>query len=68
MLPGMSGAELARAVLERRPELKVIVMSGYAPEDALPAGDPRVHFLAKPFGVGPLEAALRSALSPTPDA
>ncbi len=30
MMPGMTGVELARAMLARRPDLKVVVASGYA--------------------------------------
>ena len=63
MLPGITGAEVARSLLERRPELRVIVMSGYAAEDAIPSDDERVRFLAKPFGMNTLEAEVRAALT-----
>jgi len=66
MLPGMNGAELTREMLARRPELRVIVMSGYAAEDAVPSDDPRVRFLAKPFGMDTLAAQVRAALAAAP--
>lgn len=51
VMPGMSGPQLAMQLLEKRPDLPVLYMSGYA-EDvhevrrALSRGQ---HFLAKPF-------------------
>jgi PAS domain S-box-containing protein len=65
MLPGINGAELAQALLSRRDRLRVIVMSGYAAENAIARDDPRVRFLAKPFGMEMLAAALRAALAPS---
>jgi DNA-binding response OmpR family regulator len=38
-------------------------MSGYAADEAVPADDPRVRFLAKPFGMDTLAAEVRAALS-----
>ena len=46
LMPGMTGVELARAVLERRPATRVLVVSGYAEVDGLAADLPR---LIKPF-------------------
>lgn len=46
MMPGMTGADLARAVRQRRPGVKVLVISGYAGVDAIAPDLPR---LAKPF-------------------
>ena len=66
MLPGINGAELAHSLLTRRERLEVIVMSGYAAENAIPRDDPRVRFLAKPFGMDALAAALRAALASAP--
>lgn len=48
-LPRMSGLELARAVRERRPDLPVIVASGYALESARDRLGGRVHVVTKPF-------------------
>jgi CheY-like chemotaxis protein len=51
VMPGASGPELTRRLVERRPALKVIYMSGYT-EDALGQHgvlNPGVVFLHKPF-------------------
>ena len=66
-LPGRTGLEVAERLAGRWPGLKVIVMSGYAPEDV--AGEifsaGAVHFLQKPFNMAALAAALRAALAAT---
>ena len=46
LMPGMSGADLARAVMERRPGIKVLIISGYADADGI---DPDLPRLTKPF-------------------
>lgn len=50
VMPGCSGVEIARAVLERS-RVPVLLMTGYADDDRLPAllENPRVDLLAKPF-------------------
>jgi signal transduction histidine kinase/CheY-like chemotaxis protein len=47
-MPGMSGIDVARAVTDAHPEVRVILISGYheLSEEAVPTG---VTFLAKPF-------------------
>lgn len=46
-MPGMSGVELATAMSAERPQLKVLLMSGF-PEGMLVLNE-GWHFLAKPF-------------------
>jgi signal transduction histidine kinase len=46
VMPGMSGAELVRRLREKFPELRALLVSGYADVDALAPDLPR---LAKPF-------------------
>ncbi len=64
VMPEMSGPELVARLLESRPRLPVVHMSGYA-EDAVgrfgefPASS---HFLPKPFTAAQLAAAVRAAL------
>ena len=63
-LPGANGIDVARTLVERWPALKVVVMSGYAPEDIshdlfIPDA---VHFLQKPFDMATLAKALRTTL------
>ncbi|MDW7967736.1 MAG: response regulator, partial [Thermoanaerobaculum sp.] len=60
LLPGATGAQLAAELVSRWPQLKLIVMSGYA-EDAkflAEVGEGKVHFLQKPFTIEQLAAAL----------
>lgn len=60
-MPGMTGLELAREARRLRPDLRVVLMSGY---DDLPNGDvtdlPR---LAKPFAPDDLTAMLERMLA-----
>jgi two-component system cell cycle sensor histidine kinase/response regulator CckA len=58
---GKSGPELARRLQERRPQMRVVLMSGY------PGGASLVHhdgwqYIQKPFGPGALVEKLRVAL------
>ena len=56
VMPGMSGPELARNLGAARPDMKVILMSGYT--DQPPSMEPDWEFLQKPFS----PAALCSTL------
>jgi len=56
-MPGMTGVELAAALRERRPELPVVLASGYG---ALPEGAD-LPTLPKPYSQEMLEAAIRDA-------
>jgi CheY-like chemotaxis protein len=51
MMPGKNGVEVAAAVQEVRPGIKVFFMSGYADQELIRQGllSPRTHFLQKPF-------------------
>lgn len=64
MLVGVDGASLARRLREERPDLPVIVVSGYTGEAIRELGDlpPGVHFLEKPFTIDALLAVLRVVL------
>ncbi len=64
MLPGIGGGELARGLSERWPKLKVILMSGYAQDEAVRRGalTGRVRFLQKPFDMATLAREIRAAL------
>lgn len=58
-MPGMTGVQLAEAIKARRPELPVILATGYA---ELPPGTPTViHRLAKPFGLQELADAIAAS-------
>lgn len=58
LMPGQSGAELAREVSQRLPKLKTLVVSGYADIEGLAPDLPR---LTKPFNRTDLAAALTAA-------
>jgi len=64
LLPGMHGGELIRKARARWPGIRVLVMSGYAEDEAVRRGvlDGSVRFLQKPFGLATLERALGDAL------
>ncbi len=55
MMPGMTGADLARAVRQQRPSMKVLIISGYAAVDEIAPDLPR---LGKPFGLDELARRL----------
>jgi CheY-like chemotaxis protein len=55
LMPGMTGVELAHAVLARRPSARALIISGFAEVDDLDAALPR---LAKPFLHSDLAKAL----------
>lgn len=52
---GMNGVELAQLASEKHPEVRVIIMSGYASAHGLPAN---VAFLEKPCSYATLQAAI----------
>jgi two-component system cell cycle sensor histidine kinase/response regulator CckA len=60
IMPGKTGMELARTMRATRPNLRVIVMSGYA-EDALSGLDETLDVLRKPFSPGELRMRIRAA-------
>jgi PAS domain S-box-containing protein len=55
LMPGMTGVELARAVRARRPQTRVLIVSGFAEAEGIDPGLPR---LTKPFVQSDLAAAL----------
>lgn len=63
-MPGMTGAEVARASRALRPDLPIVFVSGYAESGALDAaiGD-SARLLRKPFDGAALAAVVYSALS-----
>jgi PAS domain S-box-containing protein len=68
MLPGISGAELSRALDEAWPGISVILMSGHTEEEATSRGilEGRLRFLEKPFGLKVLASEVLAALESTP--
>ncbi len=65
VMPEMDGPTLLRELRRRRPELKVIFISGYAEEafkKNLPEGE-RFTFLPKPFSLKDLVAAVKETMA-----
>jgi len=64
ILPDMSGVEVVRELRRRRPELPIVVITGYASREAVSRaeGAGATSFLAKPFDDAELLAAVRGAV------
>jgi signal transduction histidine kinase/CheY-like chemotaxis protein len=68
VMPGASGPELTRRLVEKRPALKVIYMSGYTEEAIFHHGvlDRDVAFLHKPFTAETLGLKIREVIDRQP--
>jgi len=68
-LPGMNGRQLADAARERRPDLKVLFITGYAESAALATGflDHGMEMITKPFAVESLMQRIRAMIETAPD-
>ena len=69
VMPDMNGPSLAQRLVARRPDLRVLFISGYAdvvrPSDI---ANPNVGFLGKPFEASALAARVRELLGRRPQA
>jgi PAS domain S-box-containing protein len=65
MLPGASGRELAQRLQARRPDLRVIFMSGYTEDEVVRHGaaDGSARFLQKPVDLDRLAREVQAALA-----
>ncbi|MEI7036374.1 PAS domain S-box protein [Fulvimonas yonginensis] len=65
-LPGLDGRQLADAARQTRPELKVLLMTGYAAGAASPDGflAPGMALITKPFTTSALAQRVRDMLAP----
>jgi CheY-like chemotaxis protein len=62
-MPGMNGAEVARAARARYPQLPIVFASGYADTAAIEeVPGPRNPMLRKPFAVEELQRVVSEAL------
>ncbi len=68
MMPNMGGKELAEKLSLRRPDMKLVFMSGYAAEGSSYAWDSRegIEFLQKPISHSLLTQKVRSVLDAKP--
>jgi two-component system cell cycle sensor histidine kinase/response regulator CckA len=64
VMPNMGGAELARALRERRPSLRVVFMSGYTQGtlELSSMDEAATRFLPKPFTADQLVGTLRELI------
>lgn len=63
VMPSMDGPAMAREIRRVKPDLPVLFMSGYAEEQLRREIDiPNMHFLAKPFSVAQIVAAVEQVL------
>jgi CheY-like chemotaxis protein len=63
IMPGLSGADVARQILDKRPDQPILFVSGYSETDAVKRTAPEAPLLAKPFRAEALQKAVRGALS-----
>jgi two-component system cell cycle sensor histidine kinase/response regulator CckA len=64
IMPDMNGPALAQRLIGLRPDLRVLLMSGYADMTSPPGGDsPNVGFLSKPFQASALTARVAQMLA-----
>jgi CheY-like chemotaxis protein len=69
MMPGgVDGAALARAARTVRPDLPVVIASGYLEASAAHTAVPHAPVVRKPYSIEELSAALRVALMTAPGA
>lgn len=63
-MPGMSGRELAHKIRSARPEVRILLMSGYTEEAVHSHGSPLagVEFMEKPFTGQELSTRVREIL------
>lgn len=61
---GMNGRQMVDAVLERRPNLKVLFITGYAETATVGSGNlpPGMHVMTKPFAIDELAARIRAII------
>jgi CheY-like chemotaxis protein len=63
IMPGLSGAEVARRILAKAPDQPILFVSGYSETEAVKRTAPDAPLLAKPFRAEALEKAVRAALA-----
>jgi len=64
IMPGLSGADVARQIRARHPHQPILFVSGYSETEAVKRTAPEAPLLAKPFRADALHKAVRGALTP----
>jgi CheY-like chemotaxis protein len=62
-MPGMNGAEVARAAQNRQPSIRILMVSGYADSAAVEEALGSTRLLRKPFDVAELGVAVAETLA-----
>ena len=64
MMPEMGGKDLSAKVVQKRPGIKVLFISGYTDDEVFPAVIPQAdrHLLVKPFTAAQFAAKIRAVL------
>ena len=65
IMPGMSGAEVARHIRDKRADQPILFVSGYSETAAVKRTAPDAPLLAKPFRAEALQKAVRNAMIPS---
>ncbi len=63
IMPGLSGSDVARSILEARPDQAILFVSGHSETEAIHRVAPDAPLLAKPFRAEALADAVRDALA-----
>jgi signal transduction histidine kinase/CheY-like chemotaxis protein len=63
IMPGLSGADVARHILDAAPGQPLLFVSGYSETEAIIRAAPGTPLLTKPFRADALDAAVRDALA-----
>jgi CheY-like chemotaxis protein len=68
VMPGMSGNDMSKQVLAKRPNLPVLYMSGYTDDAIVQHGvlEPGINFIQKPFSPDALALKVREVLDAKP--
>ena len=64
IMPGLSGADVARQIRSKRADQPILFVSGYSETEAVKRIAPDAPLLAKPFRAEALQKAVRGALNP----
>jgi PAS domain S-box-containing protein len=64
IMPGLSGADVAKKIRAKRPDQPILFVSGYSETDAVKRTAPDAQLLTKPFRADALHKAVRGAMNP----
>ncbi len=64
IMPGLSGADVARQIRAKHPHQQILFVSGYSETEAVKRTAPDALLLTKPFRADALQKAVRRALAP----